>query len=464
MQNVGEVAGRPEPVAPDDWRVGLAAELVAGDGTVLGKAVVLSPNIAVTTASVAGRAQTAVQTTSNANVVSGSLGLIFPQFSGPTPYHCSASILGIDGELRFAVIGFSGQPPVAVPAGLLGAGELPADEAECSVVYADDPLKGFFRIPGQVEHRPDGGSFVLYVEKLPSDASQLMGTPVFFESRLVGMVVGGPSRSVGNTFILGVMSVRGMALSKATPAVRALLPWIPDDAGDTGAKAPSEEAANTGLKGRPSTTADAAVGKSPRVAENAKGSPPGQVVVPEPFVEVEQLDGKVGAELFARLSVSSRAALGRAEALRNLGRQDKIHMEHLIAGLFDKLGGPTYRLFQSEKIDRSRLMRVVRETVGNEIPDGYRATEIKALPRLSKHVRQGLDTAAKVVEAGGPIRSRHLLYGALSIEECRMIRALTALGVNKDRIALYDEEAEVDEGAAASPNAAPPATDLKVQM
>src|SRR5579864_4548207 len=160
MADVDEIVGKPEPVAPNDWRVGLAAELVAGDGTVLGKAVVLSPNTAVTTASVAGRAQTAVQTTSNANVVSGSLGITF---SGPSSYRLPASILGVDGELRFAVIGFSGQPPVAVPTGLLGTGELPADGAECSVVYADDPLKGFFRITGQMENRP-GGSFILYVD------------------------------------------------------------------------------------------------------------------------------------------------------------------------------------------------------------------------------------------------------------------------------------------------------------
>jgi hypothetical protein len=644
MADVDEMVGRPEPVAPDDWRVGLAAELVADGGTVLGKAVILSPSIAVTTASVAGRAETALRTPSNANVASVSLGLVFPQFSGPSSYPLPASILGVDEGLRFAVIGFSGQLPVSLPSSLLGTGELPADRAECSVVYADDPLKGFFRIPGQVENRP-GGSFVLYVDRLPSDSSQLMGTPVFFEDRLIGIVVGGPSRSVANTFLLGVTSVRGMALSAAGSAVRALLPWIPDESRVPGPESlvgaspsfaqnaksgpfaetraqdtqgPSTRSggaslvgdfaqddrstspllANAARSGAPSGTplVDGVLGAetfarlSPaarsaleraegmRVAMGLKEIHMEQLVmglferqdgptrrllarskidgpglsgiirevsdtkIPSsyspfalnalpPFsehaskslqaaarrsaeqktrnIESEHLlygalsvdecelvrallergvrkediatvlkddpavEGASGVaaltgtrepsndEMFRRLSASSRAALGRAEALR--GRQDKVHMEHLIAGLFDKLGGPTYRLFQSEKIDRTKLMRIVREAVGTEIPDGYRAIEIKALPAMSTHVRQALDTAARLAETSGLIRSRHLLYGALSIENCKMIEALKALGVSKERLALYDEEADVDEDSSMSPSAAPLVANLKVE-
>ncbi|HYM78803.1 MAG TPA: P-loop NTPase fold protein [Candidatus Dormibacteraeota bacterium] len=159
------------------------------------------------------------------------------------------------------------------------------------------------------------------------------------------------------------------------------------------------------------------------------------------------------SDLFSRLSVSSRAVLGRAEAIRIWGHQDKIHMEQLIAGLFDKEGGPTQRLFESVKIDRSSLVRVIRETVGTGIPAVYQATELTSLPRVSGHVQDALSAAATVAAAPGLIRSRHLLYGALSINECSMIRALTKLGVNKDGIVL-DEEADVDEPVSPSPRIA----------
>jgi hypothetical protein len=479
MADVDEIVGRPEPVAPDDWRLGLAAELVADDGTVLGKAVVVSPNIAVTTASVAGRAQMVSETppNANANVVSGSLALTFPQY-GRSSYQLPATIHGIDGELRFGVIGFFGQPSVAVPSSLLGTGELPENGAECSIIYADDPEKGFFRIAGQMENRP-GGSFVLYVDKLPSDSSQLTGAPVFLENRLLGIVVGGPSHSVANTYILGVTSVRGMALSSAGSAVRALLPWIPDESRvpsresrvespepsprvGTGAKGPNQiESPNAALKGLSSTRTEvdeksalaaedaardgaptsvvsgAPSSTSPPIAQNAPGRPPGQVVVPEPFVQVEQSDVRLGAEVFGRLSQPARSALERAEGMRVAMGLKEIHMEQLVMGLFERQEGPTRRLLAKSQIDGQALLGIIREVSNTKIPASYSPFALNALPPFSEHVRKAVQAGVRrsSEQKAKDIESEHLLYGALSVAECELVKALQDRGVRKEDIA-----------------------------
>ena len=268
MENVGVAGvGEPERLVPNDFRLAVAAELISGTGEVLGKAVVLSPSLAVTTSTVATSARDTAATaqklsSANSQVAFGALGLVFPQFASSS--RLPAAIQAIDDELRFGVLTFSGQPPMPVSANMLGTGELPRDGDECSVVYADDPQRAFFRISGQLENTPDQEWFYLDLRTLPTDRSQLTGAPVFFESRLIGILVGGPSRSISGGFIIGGVSVRGMGLSKVTPAVRALLPWIDDEPGKKGPSTPA----------RKSEKHEA----SPPFAQNAQGTAPGTVL------------------------------------------------------------------------------------------------------------------------------------------------------------------------------------------
>jgi len=157
-------------------------------------------------------------------------------------------------------------------------------------------------------------------------------------------------------------------------------------------------------------------------------------------------------ESFARLTPSSRTALERAVGMLHSADR-RIHMEYLIAGLYDR-GGPARRLLERAKIDRSVLSSIFLQTVGTEIPERYEARPLTTLPSMSGHVRMALTNAARVAGTTEPIRSRHLMYGALSVEDCRVVQALTELGVRKEDIALfggrnedvelYDPLAEVD--------------------
>nr|MBA2671787.1 TIR domain-containing protein [Gemmatimonadota bacterium] len=149
------------------------------------------------------------------------------------------------------------------------------------------------------------------------------------------------------------------------------------------------------------------------------------------------------ADLFRSLSPSARNALEHAEGLRQATDGDGVHMEHLIAGLNQKDHGPAQRLFAAAGIEPDELRRIIETAVETDIPviDGvYTVARLSALPPHSKHVREALIAARDVAGARGfPIvRSRHLLYGALSVEECSVIRPLLERGVRKEDILLED--------------------------
>jgi hypothetical protein len=69
----------------------------------------------------------------------------------------------------------------------------------------------------------------------------------------------------------------------------------------------------------------------------------------------------------------------------------------------------------------------------------YKPSELNSLPRTSNHVRRALVAARDIADAqeSDPVRSRHILYGALSISNCHIIQALLARGISKGDINLY---------------------------
>ncbi len=145
-----------------------------------------------------------------------------------------------------------------------------------------------------------------------------------------------------------------------------------------------------------------------------------------------------------RLSGSSLTALAHANGMRLVPQLPKMHMEHLIAGLFQKDGGPTRREFQRVGIDQDQLAELVVTEVGTVLPLASGYTPIfmtDELPPLSEHVEQALIAAAALAEANGSqsIRSRHLIRGALSVDDCTVIKAILRHGVEPGRIQLDDE-------------------------
>ncbi|HET7040267.1 MAG TPA: P-loop NTPase fold protein, partial [Gemmatimonadales bacterium] len=154
-------------------------------------------------------------------------------------------------------------------------------------------------------------------------------------------------------------------------------------------------------------------------------------------------------DLLGRLSPSSRTALAHAAAMR--GDQDEIHMEHLVAGLFLKRDGPAERLFRRHGIaDLAALRAALSEAVEHQLPETFpdRPPDLDDLPRLSGHATAALREAQTVADRNGAaqIQSRHLLYGVLSVSECKVTRALNGRGIRREDIALRDEPAQAAGG------------------
>jgi hypothetical protein len=424
MQNVG----RPESLALNDWRLPVAAELVAG-GDVLGKVIVLGPKLAVTTLSAATTARTKVATAQRISatnpapalgpLVSGPLALMFPQFrtsSGPPPA-VAATLDCVDEELRFGVLSLPGTLPRQLPSGLLGTGELPADGATCSVVYADDPEVAFYGLSGQIEQAAEESSFYIYLGDLPADHSQLMGAPVFFEDRLIGMVVGGPARSVSGAFV-GALSIRGMALSDVTPSVRALLPWIPDDSANTGAR----------------------VVASPALAKNAKdgATAVSSLAAPDAQADLERGEerppGWSDEGFLARLQEAAKRTVEFAEGMRRASGHNRLRMEHLVGALYGGWSG----LFLRRGVKGPEGLNEIFVKVG-VAPVEYEGSPaaLAALPPRVGDVQRAFVAAARMADERGEksIWDRDLLNGAFSIEGNRVIRALAEVGLTRERIA-----------------------------
>lgn len=228
MEGNAEVS-KLKAVSPDDPRLAVAALLIARSGVVIGRAVVLSSEIAVTTGEVANSATAKVDAAGNDRLRSpGSLMLAFPQFVGsPGVYPIPAVIQAVDeqcgfGVLRLSVSAGAQTPaimlPVPIPSGLLGTGAVPMEGTECDVFCAKQQL--MFRFSGRAGGR-FGSRFTLHLGggEIPE-----IGAPVFSDYRLVGIVVSSPGTiaSPAASFV-EVLSVAAMAESKVTPAVRNLL-------------------------------------------------------------------------------------------------------------------------------------------------------------------------------------------------------------------------------------------------
>ncbi len=145
-----------------------------------------------------------------------------------------------------------------------------------------------------------------------------------------------------------------------------------------------------------------------------------------------------------RLSGSSSNAMAHAVGMRVAQRQSEIHMEHLIGGLFQKERGPTCLEFLRVGLEQDQLAELIKAEVGTALPPpgSYHPILITDEPlSLSAHVKEALVAATALANLTGSesIRSRHLIRGALSITDCKLIQALLRRGVDPERILLVDE-------------------------
>lgn len=209
---------RARPVGHSDPRLAVAALLTAGkDGTEVGIVSLVSSQRAVTATNVA----------TAAIELGGPFRLSFPQFvRDPAVPRVSAEVAAVDNVLGFALLHLSGALPHPFSPEILGTGEVPSEQTDCSVVYFDREQAKFQEISGPVAWRA-GPRFNL---KTQYDLIPDAGSPVFDNFRLVGMVapplMDQHHSGVRVNGLVEVLSTAGMAESEATHAIRLLLPWI----------------------------------------------------------------------------------------------------------------------------------------------------------------------------------------------------------------------------------------------
>lgn len=164
-----------------------------------------------------------------------------------------------------------------------------------------------------------------------------------------------------------------------------------------------------------------------------------------PPVQNEAEKSSDDATLYQRLSPSSKRAFNHADGLRIALERDSVHMEHLLAGLFEKTDGPTQRVLAQVGIDKEKLHQLLEEEAERDFPrsDKYTPSALTSFPPLSAHAREALLAANAVAEThrAPQIQSRHLIFGALSITHCGMIKRLLDLEVDKDKIDLTPDQA-----------------------
>jgi hypothetical protein len=147
---------------------------------------------------------------------------------------------------------------------------------------------------------------------------------------------------------------------------------------------------------------------------------------------------------FGRLSPSSVSALSYAEGFRIAVGSEKVHMEHLLAGLHVKESGPTYRMLDRKGLGREGLADAIVESVGTQLPESVEPLFVDRMPTLSRHVAQAVDLAYRLADAAASptVRTRHLLHSALSIEECGLVRALARRGASAADVQWWDDISE----------------------
>lgn len=143
---------------------------------------------------------------------------------------------------------------------------------------------------------------------------------------------------------------------------------------------------------------------------------------------------------FGKLSQSSRKALANAEAIRVARNRNHVHLEYLIASLFENELGPTRSLFLEHGVDAKALTSMIQESGNVTLPERaqYKTSKIFQLPAVTARVLKALNAAETCAASVGSrqIQSRHLLYGALSVSESKLVSLLNAAGITQTSVPL----------------------------
>jgi hypothetical protein len=184
-----------------------------------------------------------------------------------------------------------------------------------------------------------------------------------------------------------------------------------------------------GLSGAPVVVGNRVIGVISDALTSSSGVPSSTLFV----VPVSAVIALLGTEaspgpVFQWLSASSSTAIQVADAMRRALNQPKLHMEHLIAGLYAKPGGPTHTSLRAAGVDDAKLHEIIKAATKIDLPTSYSVVELTAMPPLSKHSEQAIE-AARRITTDGIVHSRDLFAGVMSIADCGPVKALLAAGV-----------------------------------
>jgi hypothetical protein len=143
-----------------------------------------------------------------------------------------------------------------------------------------------------------------------------------------------------------------------------------------------------------------------------------------------------------RLSEASKLALQQANGIRMaLPSPGRVHMEHVVAGLFKDRRGPTRITLSKAGVDEEKLKQTIYQVTNKSIPLELADETIPllALPAVSGHVEQAFVAANDIADKSGSedVLAGHLLYGVLSAD-CKLSKALLDFGIDKNTIPLVD--------------------------
>jgi CheY-like chemotaxis protein len=130
---------------------------------------------------------------------------------------------------------------------------------------------------------------------------------------------------------------------------------------------------------------------------------------------------RVSRALLGRLTPSAMRALGRAYAFRGDRRRSRIHMEHLLVGLYEEDADFTKAVFRAAGISDLRALAMILSTLKVDVPlaspHDPKALAPSDTPVFSRHAASSFTNAAKLADKTPRLRPRILIidsaYGGL---------------------------------------------------
>jgi hypothetical protein len=138
------------------------------------------------------------------------------------------------------------------------------------------------------------------------------------------------------------------------------------------------------------------------------------------------------AAIFARLNATARKSLGAAEGIRRSTGAGEVHMEHLLAGLY-QIDAPAQYAVEAAVITEDEFFAILRSASDSSLlaPGDHEIVSLDGLPPITTHVRDALLNASR--KAGlDEVRGRDLFYGALQVENCKPVAALLSRQVDAE--------------------------------